>query len=112
MSEFPVRLHGATVDVLRAFIQEPTRELYGLELCQMTGRPNGSLYPILARLEDAGILSARLENPIPAGEQRRARRYYSLTDSGRAKVPTALAAADARARSRAGFLPRPVAGAG
>lgn len=40
--------------VLRAMLAEPTREMYGLEICAAAGLPSGTIRPILARLERFG----------------------------------------------------------
>lgn len=61
------------------------RERYGLEILRFLARRAdlevgaGTLYPILARLTEAGSLSARWE----AEESAHPRKYYSLTESGR-----------------------------
>src|SRR4051812_37992350 len=77
-SSFPIRLTQAAIAVLRVFAQEPTKELYGLEICDATGLPSGTVHPILARLEVAGILESQWEEIDPAVEGRPRRRYYSL----------------------------------
>jgi PadR family transcriptional regulator len=77
--------------VLRALLQEPAKEQYGLELCAETGLPSGTVYPIVARLEQAGWLASRWEDPnehITEGRPRR--RYYRLTDDGAEQARTAL----------------------
>ena len=48
--------------VLRSMLSEPSREWYGLELCDLTELPAGTMYPILARLEGCGWLESRWEN--------------------------------------------------
>jgi PadR family transcriptional regulator PadR len=61
----------------------PAHEWYGRELCQATGLSNGSLYPILARLEGEGWVKSRWEEPEhQETEHRPRRRYYSLTADG------------------------------
>lgn len=78
--------------VLRALLQEPTSEQYGLQLCEETGLPSGTVYPIVARLEQVGWLESRWEDPnehIAQGRPRR--RYYRLTEDGAARARTALA---------------------
>ena len=40
--------------VLRALLDEPDAEHYGFELSKTTGLKDGTMYPMLARLEDAG----------------------------------------------------------
>jgi DNA-binding PadR family transcriptional regulator len=78
--------------VLRALLQEPAKEQYGLELCGETGLPSGTVYPIVARLEQVGWLESRWEDPnehITEGRPRR--RYYRLTDDGAEQARTTLA---------------------
>jgi len=40
--------------VLRLLLEDPTRELYGVEIGDGTGLPSGTVHPILARL-GAGV---------------------------------------------------------
>ena len=42
--------------VLRVMLDEPTREMYGLQICEAAGLPSGTIHPILARLERLGWL--------------------------------------------------------
>ena len=71
-----------TQRVLEALLDEPTREVYGLEIGAAAGLRSGTVHPILARLEGYGWLQSRWEE-IDASEQGRpARRYYKLTASG------------------------------
>lgn len=63
------------------------REMYGLELANELVERNltaseGSLYPLLARMRDAGVVTTRWEAP----DVGRARRYYMVTDRGRAQL--------------------------
>lgn len=61
--------------------------LYGLEVSAATGLKSGSLYPILIRLADRGLLESRWLEPERPG--RPARHAYRITGAGR----SALAAA-------------------
>lgn len=79
--------------VLQAFLQDPGRELYGLELSQETGLLPGTAYPILIRLEKEGWVRSWWEDIDPQVEKRPARRYYVLTARGGALATAALAAA-------------------
>ncbi len=48
-----------------------------------TGLPDGTVYPLLRRLERRGVLSAQWEDEEDAkAEQRPQRRYYELTPVG------------------------------
>jgi PadR family transcriptional regulator PadR len=63
-------------------------EAYGYELLQRLGGSDplattpATVYPVLARLTDAGLLAVR-EAPSPAGPPRR---YYRLTAAGQAQL--------------------------
>lgn len=56
---------------------------YGFDVMDATGLPDGTVYPILRRLERRGVLEGAWENEERArGEQRPPRRYYRLTKVG------------------------------
>ncbi|HJU90787.1 MAG TPA: PadR family transcriptional regulator [Gemmatimonadaceae bacterium] len=56
---------------------------YGFDIIEACGLPSGTVYPILRRLEDAGLLRSRWEGVRTArDEQRPPRRYYQLNASG------------------------------
>lgn len=91
--------------VLRALLAEPVAERYGLQICQETGLPSGTIYPIVARLEQAGWVESRWEDPgehVAAGRPRR--RYYRLTGDGAEHARSALARVHrSRKQPRAGW---------
>ena len=66
--------------VLRALAADPGEWRYGYELGVEVELPSGSLYPILVRLSDRGLLEAMWEPDPPAG--RPPRHLYRLTDRG------------------------------
>lgn len=71
-----------TLAVLQALAEDPERWRYGYDLCSELGIQAGSMYPILIRLADRGLLEAAWEDdPVPG---RPARHLYRLTGSGRA----------------------------
>ncbi|MEV0585451.1 PadR family transcriptional regulator [Nonomuraea sp. NPDC050310] len=85
--------------VLQVFLADPARPRYGLELCTTTALPSGTIYAILARLERCGWVESALEQTTehePPGRPRR--RYYTITDKGRAAAPAAIARAYGRRR--------------
>lgn len=88
-----LRMTLATQLVLRAMLAEPTRETYGLQVCQDAGLPSGTIHPILARLERLGWLESRWEDADPQAEGRPRRRYYRLTEDGAERARIALAQA-------------------
>jgi DNA-binding PadR family transcriptional regulator len=71
-----------TQAVLRAFLAQPEREIYGLEIAAHTGLLPGTTYPILVRLERADWVTSRWEMIDPRDEQRPRRRYYKMTPRG------------------------------
>jgi PadR family transcriptional regulator, regulatory protein PadR len=68
--------------VLLLMLQDPSKPFYGLEISRKANLQRGTLYPILGRLEDAGLITGEWETIDPTAEGRRARRYYRLTDDG------------------------------
>lgn len=84
--------------VLETLLDDPTRELYGLEIGQTAGLPSGTVHPILARLEAVGWLESRWEQVDPRAEGRPARRYYRLTGNGAVAATAALSRAYRPAR--------------
>jgi PadR family transcriptional regulator len=81
--------------VLQAFTDMPSEETYGYALSKATGLPSGVVYPILRRLVDEGLLTARWESVDGRDEVRR-RRFYRLTGEGR-RVATAEPVDEAKA---------------
>jgi len=78
-----------TAAVLFALADDPTAWRYGYELSQQTGLKAGSMYPILIRLADRGLLETAWESGLPAG--RPPRHLYRLTGQG-IKLAAELAA--------------------
>jgi DNA-binding PadR family transcriptional regulator len=91
-----------TQRVLRAALQEPAREWYGLQMCEATGLPSGTVYPIISRLEQHGWIESRWEDPAEhIAEGRPRRRYYRLTGEGAEQARAALARVDQARRPTA-----------
>jgi PadR family transcriptional regulator, regulatory protein PadR len=74
------RPSAQTTAVLLALAEEPTVWRYGYELCQQLGLKAGSMYPILMRLADRGLLETAWETDPPPG--RPPRHLYRLTGTG------------------------------
>lgn len=70
---------------------------HGYDLSRETGLKSGTLYPLLIRLKDIGILEARWSEPEREGKP--PRHEYRLTASG-LQVARELARAAAPARPR------------
>jgi DNA-binding PadR family transcriptional regulator len=69
---------------------------HGFDIMDATDLPSGTVYPILRRLDEEGLVRSRWErDTVARREQRPARRYYELTGAGEGKL------VEARARYRA-----------
>jgi PadR family transcriptional regulator PadR len=89
----PLRMTQATQLVLRVLLAEPTREAYGGEIGRAAGLPSGTVTPILARLENARILTSRVEEVDPSQAGRPRRKYYAFTPDGAERARDHLARA-------------------
>lgn len=83
-----IRMTYATARVLQA-LAEGLR--YGFDIAAATGLRGGTVYPILPRLEDEGLVSSSWEDvEIGRREGRPARKYYRLLEDARPLVDEAL----------------------
>ena len=78
-----------TIRVLGALATDPTRWRYGYDLATEVHLKSGSLYPILVRLADRGLLDTSWE---PAIGSRPPRHLYRLSPNGRELVAALTAA--------------------
>lgn len=69
-----------TTAVILALAEDPTAWRHGYDLCRQTGLKAGSMYPILMRLADRGLLETTWETDLPVG--RPPRHLYRLTEAG------------------------------
>jgi PadR family transcriptional regulator, regulatory protein PadR len=83
------RFSAQTLSVLAALCAEPAGWRHGYGIAKDTGLKSGSLYPILIRLAERGLVEARWEEEQPAGRPRR--HLYRLTSGGLARAKAALA---------------------
>lgn len=84
----PIRLTETTALVLLA-ISRGVR--HGFDILDATGLQSGTVYPILRRLEDAGMVRSRWEGVhLARTEGRPPRRYYELTGAGSHALREAL----------------------
>jgi PadR family transcriptional regulator PadR len=68
---------------------------YGFDIMDVSGLPDGTVYPALRRLADRGMLSSEWEDRSDAHDDKRPpRRYYELTPEG------SFMLAEARAKFR------------
>lgn len=94
------RVTPATLDVLEA-LMGPDEELYGLKIAQNAGRKAGSVYPILARLEEAGWIESSWERD-ERDERGPRRRFYQLAPDGLAAARALLVERRGAVRQRTG----------
>ena len=102
-----------TLSVFRALASDTATWRHGYGLAQETGLKSGTLYPILIRLAERGLVEATWEEGQPAGRPRR--HSYRLTAEGLAAAEMSLAeiSPSRRARRTGHAVPRPTAdGAG
>jgi DNA-binding PadR family transcriptional regulator len=76
-----VTLRG--LKVLSVFVDAGGQMLSGADIMRSTGAMSGTLYPILARYEEAGWLHSEWENVDPAEAGRPRRRLYQITATGK-----------------------------
>ena len=70
--------------VLAVLGECPADWRHGYDLSRVTGVSSGTLYPILGRLTDRGLLETRWQDDPPAGRPRR--HLYRLTAAGVART--------------------------
>src|SRR5438477_3681327 len=70
--------------VLAALHRLAERWRHGYDISRETGLPSGTLYPILGRLADRGMLETRWEDDPPEGRPRR--HLYRLSTAGAARA--------------------------
>ena len=99
-----------TLSVLAALCEQPSAWQHGYALARQTGLKSGTLYPILIRLADRGLVEACWQEVPAPGRPRR--HLYRLTPDGLASAAAALAEAElaeaalAPAKVRPGATPR------
>lgn len=84
------RCSGQTLTLLAALTAQPRAWRHGYELSGETGLKSGTLYPILMRLCDRGLLDSKWMSHERGG--RPPRHVYRLTVEGVAFARTELAA--------------------
>jgi DNA-binding PadR family transcriptional regulator len=87
-----VKLTGALERVLRVLVADPAAQHYGYDLMKATRLPSGTLYPMLARLQQDGMVDSEWEERPEAGG-RPPRKYYRLTAAGASAARLELAQA-------------------
>lgn len=104
-----VKLTGPLERVLRVLTADPSAPHYGYDLMKAAKLPSGTLYPMLARLEQEGLVESEWEAQRPDAGGRPPRRYYRLTAAGARVARLELAQASAQRRAGQGSV-RPAHG--
>lgn len=66
--------------LLESLSERPQEWCHGYELMKTTGLHSGTLYPLLIRMTDQGLVEAEWRQPVQHG--RPARHVYRLTGAG------------------------------
>lgn len=90
-----------TVALLAALMEQPRTWQHGYELSKATGLKSGTLYPILIRLSDQGLLDSRWKDAERPG--RPPRHVYRLTAAG-----LALAREELKTAAESGLGLKPI----
>jgi PadR family transcriptional regulator, regulatory protein PadR len=77
-----MRMTRQTRAILEEMLGDPGAEHYGLELARTVGLVNGTIYPLLARLDRNRWVESGWESIDPKQAGRPRRRYYKLTSLG------------------------------
>jgi PadR family transcriptional regulator, regulatory protein PadR len=85
--------------VLAALLEQPSQWQHGYALATATSLKSGTLYPILIRLADRGLVEACWQEEPQPGRPRR--HLYRLTAGGVASATQALAARQPARRATA-----------
>ena len=92
----------ALVQVAIVLMADASGRHWGYQLAKQSGVRSGVMYPLLQRMLDQGWLADGWEGQAQTGRAKRPpRRYYQLTDAGKA----ALGAVISEARRDARFAP-------
>jgi len=95
------RITPATIDVLSVF-DSSGEAVWGMLVIKSSGRPAGSVYPILERLEQAGWAKSTWEDdPSRVGPRRR---FYELTSDGATAARAAIGDFARKQASRPGSI--------
>ena|ERR1022692_2960495 len=95
--------------VLLAFLADPTQPRYGYDLMKAAKLASGTLYPMLARMEQEGMVASAWED-APQREGQPPRKYYQLTGEGARVARMEVAEASLSARRAAMWPARPAPG--
>ena len=92
------KLSRPTTQLLAALLARPGVWRYGYELTKELGLQSGTLYPLLIRLSDKGLLEAEWHPAVRPG--RPPRHAYRLTQAGASMAHASLASDIKRSATR------------
>jgi DNA-binding PadR family transcriptional regulator len=95
-----LRRSEQTFLAMREFLQAPKDWQYGYDISRSTGLKSGTLYPILMRMAERGLLETRWETSEPGKPPRH---MYRLTSDGVQYVRRELPSTARRSRVRPAF---------
>jgi PadR family transcriptional regulator PadR len=95
-----MKMTGPLERVLRVFLADVSAPRYGYDLMKAARLPSGTLYPMLARLQDEGLVAAEWEQQREDAAGRPPRKFYQLTGEGVRVARLELAQAAGRKTSR------------
>ncbi|MGB5595319.1 MAG: helix-turn-helix transcriptional regulator [Crocosphaera sp.] len=81
-----MRITKPLLQVLAVFLDKPSQQLSGSDICDQTKLSTGTVYPILFRLEQNHWLCSEWEQVEPKKVGRPRKRLYSLTNKGLIKA--------------------------
>ncbi len=90
-------ISAQTRTLLTALLDQPLAWQHGYELSKQTGLKSGTLYPLLMRLKDQGLLASRWEDSEHPGKP--PRHVYRLAPDG-VELARDLALLDDKAAAR------------
>jgi DNA-binding PadR family transcriptional regulator len=104
-----VKLTRPLERVLRVLIADPAAPHYGYDLMKTARLTSGTLYPMLARLQQQGLLESAWEPQPHDAEGRPPRKYYRLTGEGIrvARLELAKIRTPVRSARRSAIQPMP-----
>jgi PadR family transcriptional regulator, regulatory protein PadR len=92
------------------FLADVSARHYGYDLMKAAKLPSGTLYPMLARLQDQGLLTSEWGPQPDDASGRPPRKYYRLTGEGARVARLELAQAAPATRRTAHRAARPARG--
>jgi PadR family transcriptional regulator PadR len=92
------KLSDQALALLNVLLEQPRKWRHGYDLSRDTGLKSGTLYPILMRLCERGLLESKWEESSEPG--RPPRHMYKLTSAGGALAKEQLAAIEGGALGR------------